>query len=185
MLPDLLKGSEHSDQVSSFHGGKLSTLRMDASSSLNGPFVKLPYMGASTLQARLIEIANEVGNDAKLARIAGISRSAVNQWRAGAPGDLRASSAANIQEETGYSVRWLILGKGPKKLTDKPDAGALSDKEHKLQPDIINSALVLLKSFLDSDDEIRHQIVTAVEALTDGHGRQEHKPTRPAKRRRA
>lgn len=97
---------------------ELSTLCNGRSSPLIARPVNLAYMSA-TLRDRLIEIADQLGNDAEFARIAKVSRSAVSQWRAGDVKALKALSALNIQERTGYSARWLVLGIGPKKLLDK------------------------------------------------------------------
>lgn len=161
---------------------ELSTLRTTPSRALNAALVNLAYMPGG-LRERLIEIADELGNDAEFARIAKVSRSAVSQWRKGDVKALKAMSAVNIQERTGYSVRWLILGIGPKKLSGKPDMGALPDIRQKLSPEYEHNLLVVLRSFLDTDDEGRDEITEAVRAITGNgsSGRQERK--RSSKRR--
>jgi hypothetical protein len=106
-----------------FMATELSILCTKPSRALIPPLVKLPYMGGS-LRERLIEIADELANDAEFARIAKVSRSAVSQWRKGDVKALKALSAVNIQERTGYSVRWLILGVGPKKTSAKQETSA-------------------------------------------------------------
>src|SRR5437762_3042453 len=134
-------------------------------------------MGVLTLRDRLIEIADVIGNDAEFARIAKVSRAAVSQWRSGDVKALKALSAVNIQERTGYSVRWLILGIGPKKLTGKNDATPqLLDNEQKLTPKDEHKFLVVLRAFLDTDEEGRKEIVEAVQAITgNGSGQHERK----------
>lgn len=92
---------------------KLSTLNANPSSRLSGTVVKLPYMG---IRERLIEIRDSVGTNAEFARVAECSRSNVTQWLDGDVKSLKAISAANIQERTGFSARWLVLGKGAKKI---------------------------------------------------------------------
>lgn len=161
---------------------ELSTLRNGSSSLLTGTGVKLAYMGgANTLQDRLIEVADAVANDAELARIADVSRSAVSQWRKGDVKALKALSAVNIQERTGYSVRWLILGIGPKKVSQKSDSsdlGALTHKSTaKLSKDEEQKLLVVLRAFFDTDDEGRAEIVEAVEAIS-GNGSAKHRGER-------
>src|SRR3954467_6942544 len=95
-------------------------------------------MGAGSLRDRLMEIADGVGNDAEFARIAKVSRSAVSQWRKGDVKALKALSAVNIQERTGYSARWLILGIGPKKLSGGPPSATNTaitvPSDHRLAP---------------------------------------------------
>jgi hypothetical protein len=154
-----------------FMATELSTLCTTPSSALKPPLVNLPYMGATGLRERLIEIADELGNDAEFARIAKVSRSAVSQWRAGDVKALKALSAVNIQERTGYSVRWLILGIGPKKLSGKQENGALPHNSvRSLSPSEDKKLLAVIKAFFDTDQEGRTEIVKAVEAIsgTDG-----------------
>jgi transcriptional regulator with XRE-family HTH domain len=89
---------------------------------------------------RLREIRKELGSDAALARAAGVSRSAVSQWWSSKVMSLDAETALNIQENTEYFARWLVLERGPRKRTAKADihdiashseTPSLSD-EHKL-----------------------------------------------------
>lgn len=163
---------------------ELSTLRITSSSTLNNGAVKLPYMGMSTLQDRLIEVADSVENDAKFAGIAGVSRSAVSQWRKGDVRSLKAKSAVNIQEQTGYSVRWLILGIGPKKLSGKPDIATLQDARVKLGQKDELKLLVVLRAFFDTDDEGKTEIVDAVKAITGANGSPRGERDHSAKPRR-
>lgn len=167
-----------------FMNQELSTLRTSPSRALNGALVNLAYMPGLTLRERLIEIADELGNDAEFARIAKVSRSAVSQWRKGDVKALKALSAVNIQERTGYSVRWLILGIGPKKLSGKPDLSTVSDIKRKLTPPYEHNLLVVLQSFLDTDDEGRDEITEAVRAITgNGASGRHHERKSRSKRR--
>ena len=163
---------------------ELSTLRTSPSRALNGDLVNLAYMPGTTLRERLIEIADDrevVRNDSHFAAIAKVSRSAVSQWRAGDVKALKALSAVNIQEETGYSARWLILNKGPKKLSGKPD---LTETKRRLTPPYEHKLLVLIRSFLDTDDDGREQIVSAVNAVTgNGSSGHQERRSRSSKRR--
>jgi hypothetical protein len=105
------------------------------------------------LRDRLQEVADAVGSDAELARIAGVSRSNVSQWLAGTVQSMKAISALNIQEKTGYLARWLVLGKGPKKTGEPvPD-------EKKNQPEADEEKLlVTIRTFLESDKHGRDAI---------------------------
>lgn len=142
-----------------------------------------------SLQERLIEIADEINNDAEFARIAKVSRSAVSQWRAGDVKSLKALSAVNIQERTGYSTRWLVLGIGPKKLSSKNDnvekPAEKSDSQNRLGPKNAQKLLVVVQSFLDTDDEGRNEIVAAVTAVTGENGTAGHQHSRHKRRLRA
>lgn len=169
-----------------FMSQELSTLRNGLSRTLSSGLVKLPYMGGTTLQQRLVEIADALGSDAELARIAKVSRSAVSQWRDGQVKSLQAESALNIQERTGWSARWLVLGIGPKKLGSRHDVGALThDTHHVLSPPNEKKLLVVLRAFLETDDEGKNQIVEAVSAVAGENGGSGQKQERaPSKSRR-
>lgn len=138
------------------------------------------------MRDRLIEIADQTGNDAEFARIAKVSRSAVSQWRKGDVKALKALSAVNIQERTGYSARWLILGIGPKKLTGGgvAQSSALAHTpDLKLSTKDEQNFLVILRSFLDTDDEGKKEIVEAVKAVTGNGSGQHERKSRSSKRR--
>lgn len=161
---------------------ELSTLCTSKSSPLNAGLVKVAYM--ITLHDRLVEIANEIGNDAELARIAGVSRSAVSQWRAGDVKSLKAISALRIQERTGYSARWLVLGIGPKKLVDNKSIGGL-ERQAGLSTANEKKLLAILKAFFETDDEGKENISEAVSsALGDAISTGRPEQSRAFKRRR-
>lgn len=144
---------------------ELSTLRTRSSSTLSGGASTVPGMGGS-LKERLIEVADTLRNDAELARIALVSRSAVSQWRHGDVKELKALSALNIQERTGFSARWLVLGKGPKRLGDKETSQLLSIPA-RLSPTDEQNLLAVLRWFLETDEDGRTEIFEAVKALSD------------------
>lgn len=161
---------------------ELSTLCSAPSSPLNAGLVKVANM--PTLRERLIEVADSLGNDAEFARIAKVSRSAVSQWRAGDVKSLKALSALNIQERTGFSARWLVLGIGPKKMHNKSDVGVLAhSSEHELSPSAEKKLLAVIRGFFETDEEGKTQIAEAVEAIIgDGRSagqREQHRPSRP------
>lgn len=137
----------------------------------------------ATLQERLIEVADTISNDAEFARIAKVSRSAVSQWRAGDVKSLKALSALNIQEQTGYSARWLVLGIGPKKMQSKSDAGVLTtSSERELSPSAEKKLLAVIRGFFETDEEGKTQIAEAVEAITGNGrhtGREQRRSSRP------
>lgn len=54
----------------------------------------------------------------ELGRAAGVSKGTVNQWLSGKIKSMKLEYAKGIQKSYGYSVDWLVLGKGPKKVAD-------------------------------------------------------------------
>lgn len=77
-------------------------------------FSKLPYM--TTLQDRIAELMEISGlSVGQLAEIAGVSSSAVSQWKDGPTKALKAGPATRLAERTGYSARWIAEGEGQKK----------------------------------------------------------------------
>jgi transcriptional regulator with XRE-family HTH domain len=71
-----------------------------------------------TLQSRIneaIQSALDRGMSlGEIARNAGVTASALTQWRTGSTKSLKAKSAEGIESVTGYRAAWLISGKGPK-----------------------------------------------------------------------
>lgn len=154
------------------------------STAPNRRFGTLTLMG---LRERLIEVMDSVGSDAELARLAEVSKTSVSEWRSGRIKALKAETAVNIQERTGYSVRWLILGFGPKKLSDKGADGVLAHQDTRsLSPRDEKNLLVVLRSFLDTDMEGRTEIVEAVKGIVGDNGSttagQRHKRSMASKR---
>ena len=69
-------------------------------------FSKLPYM--NTLQDRIAELMEVSGlSVGQLAEIAGVSSSAVSQWKDGPTKALKAGPAKRLAERTGYCARWI------------------------------------------------------------------------------
>lgn len=66
------------------------------------------------LKHRIALVLREVGdNQAELARIAQVSRSAVGQWRDGTTEIMAATPAFNIQDNLDFHARWLVEGIPP------------------------------------------------------------------------
>lgn len=81
---------------------------------LTALFSKLAYM--STLQDRISELMLATGlSVGQLAEIAGVSSSAVSQWKDGPTKALKTGPATRLAERTGYHARWIADGDGPKK----------------------------------------------------------------------
>lgn len=48
----------------------------------------------------------------------GVSKGAVSQWESGNTKNLKMENLFGIEDVTGYSAKWLAVGKGEKKLAD-------------------------------------------------------------------
>lgn len=75
----------------------------------------------STLKERIEEIQTMKGwDDSATANVAGVSRSAVAQWRGQGSkiihsiGNMQA--AENLERETGFRALWIAKGEGPKQI---------------------------------------------------------------------
>ena len=140
--------------------GGVNHNELSASTATNAIAYSLRRMG---IRERLVEVMDAVGSDAQLARLARVSKTSVSEWRSGRIKALKAETAVNIQEATGYSVRWLVTGQGPKKIGDKSSSGALAHRT--LSPSDDKKLLVVLSGFLDTDQEGRNEIVEAVKSI--------------------
>lgn len=70
----------------------------------------------STLQERIAEIMASTGlTVGDVAVVAGVSSSAVTQWKDGPTKTLKAAPAAKLAAKTGYSAVWISTGEGTKK----------------------------------------------------------------------
>lgn len=57
----------------------------------------------------------------ELARLAHVTKGAINQLLNGSIKSLKLEYAVGIQDSLGYSAVWLVLGKGPKKLAESAE----------------------------------------------------------------
>ena len=70
----------------------------------------------TTLQERIAKVMAETGKTVgDLAEIAGVSSSAVTQWKDGPTKSLKTAPAVKLAEATGFSAMWIATGSGPEK----------------------------------------------------------------------
>lgn len=74
----------------------------------------------------LVECRN---NKAELARVAGVSRSAVGQWLDGTVEKINAEAAFAIQDRFNFNARWLVHGTPPVKLGQEGQEESWSDRD--------------------------------------------------------
>lgn len=55
-----------------------------------------------------------------LGKVAGVTKATVNQWLSGKIKSIKMEYAVRIQERFGYSTSWIVLGRGPEKMSDWP-----------------------------------------------------------------
>ena len=71
----------------------------------------------ATLQERIAELMAATGlTVGGMADIAGVSSSAVTQWKDGPTKSLKTGPATKLANATGFSAMWIATGEGPKKL---------------------------------------------------------------------
>lgn len=70
----------------------------------------------STLQARIAELMESTGwKVGDMAQIAGVSSSAVTQWKDGPTQTIKLEPATRLAARSGYGALWIANGKGPKR----------------------------------------------------------------------
>lgn len=73
------------------------------------------------LSERIQRVLDEQGLDQPaLGKVAGVTKATVNQWITGKIKSLKMEYAVQIQERYGYSVSWLVMGRGPERVSDWP-----------------------------------------------------------------
>lgn len=93
-------------------GCNLSVLRSTVASALRSSGAAIPAM--STLRERTEEAIAAGFRPTALAKAAGISPSAVAQWRSGSTKSLSAQAALGLAALTGWSAQWWTTGRGPR-----------------------------------------------------------------------
>lgn len=83
-----------------------------------------------TLAERVLLILEEMKiSQTELARLAGVTKGAVNQWIKTKPGaTMKPEPAFTLSDRTRYAARWLMIGEGPieKNATDQREAALLN-----------------------------------------------------------
>lgn len=72
-----------------------------------------------SLPERLGQIKFELGldEDAQLVKLSGASKSIVHQWLNGKIKSISAKYAYKLEEQTGFSAKWIQLGEGPPRIS--------------------------------------------------------------------
>ena len=81
-------------------------------------------MRKTTTTERVQRIMAELGIDeqAEFGRLCGTSRSMVFQWLTGEIKTIGAKYAFKLEEKTGFSAKWIMLGEGEEKRSRDPGA---------------------------------------------------------------
>jgi hypothetical protein len=74
----------------------------------------------STPAERIEKIMRDIGvkENVELGRMAGASKSVVGQWLSGQIKSIAPEYAYNLQDSTGYSAKWIMLGTGAEKISN-------------------------------------------------------------------
>lgn len=84
-------------------------------------------MATTTLQTRILEILELPGMTVgRLAKAAGVTSSAVSQWKSGKSTAMKVESAAGLERLTGIRALWIASGHGPK----HPEHGVAHELSH-------------------------------------------------------
>jgi transcriptional regulator with XRE-family HTH domain len=87
-----------------------------------------PMALADRIRTILAELEGpEYGKQARLAKIAGCGRPAVNNWLTGQQ-RIAGEHALAISNALGYRIEWLVEGKGPKKKGERDIDAAVGEK---------------------------------------------------------
>jgi len=87
----------------------------------------------TTLESRVKAVISETGMEpVDFARATGASASVVSQWMSGAIKSMRLDFALNLEQATGYSHVWMVLGKGERKASKPLSFAELTGMEAQL-----------------------------------------------------
>lgn len=133
--------------------------------------ILLSFLAMPNLRSRIKEVLSVVegDNQAELARLAEVTRSAVGQWVSGKTKEITARPAFQIQDKLGFSARWLADGTLPKKVSKKmlPEEGTAIEREGRILKLYYINALEdqLLQAFRRVPDELQEVAVSQVAIL--------------------
>lgn len=78
--------------------------------------VRRKLTNMTTLQDRIARLMSETGMSVgEIARIAGVTSSAVTQWKDGPTKSLKTAPATKLAAASGFSAMWIATGTGPEK----------------------------------------------------------------------
>lgn len=110
-------GAEPADSFFRLHSDDSKAYLTDKSSLLNQRTSKLYAM--DTLGERIRYARERAGLDqAGLAKLVGVSKSAVNQWELGKTKNLRLDNLFKLERATGFAAMWIGVAEGPMKRGD-------------------------------------------------------------------
>jgi transcriptional regulator with XRE-family HTH domain len=120
------------------------------SSTLDERYGILYRMGRSdpkTFGERIALILEEANiSSVELAKIARVTKGTVTEWTTGRSKSPRPEALFAIEDQLGYSARWLATGKGPKKIHRiDPTDSTILESVGKLAPDRKNA----VQAFID------------------------------------
>ena len=108
-----------------------------------------------TFKDRVLELEAELGGPAALAKAAGVTTSAVAQWKSsGKPEQLKAAPLLRLQQVTGVRPAWVVFGTGAMK--DQTEAPRIYDPTQGS-----GSFLVAAAQYLESLPEVPRAMAAA------------------------
>jgi transcriptional regulator with XRE-family HTH domain len=149
------------------HAAQFSTLKAGDASSLK----PLAGLISSMSLAKRIREAMGTTPQAEFARALKVTDAAVTLWLNGETKSLKATTAAKIEKQTGYSAQWIVTGEGPKRLKEPtappapaiPNGGAF-DAPTPEEMAFLND----FRALLDSDREhYRNEIGVKAQAMRE------------------
>lgn len=100
-------------------------------------------MKTTTTSDRVRKMMQALGNldQPSFGRLAGASKSVVNQWLSGATKSITAQYAFQLQRTTGYNAEWIQTGNGPEKMEASIETAshvAETAAEYKVSEDLLD-----------------------------------------------
>lgn len=154
------------------------TLKVNNRSMLTTQESKIAYMKTIGDRIKQARTANEKMTQAELAKLCGVSRSAVTQWESGQSKTLKPENLLCVADKTGFSIRWLITGKGEERQhsvklvpTAASKSKTINSLVHQLAEEIllaepeIQQAIQALLFRYQSDKASGKEIANAIKTL--------------------
>jgi transcriptional regulator with XRE-family HTH domain len=104
------------------------TLRQQPNNNNTGKEMDQASADTMNLGQRIAHALHTSGlKPAELARRAGVSRAAVSKWQSGDTKNIRHENLIAIADATGFTLRWLISGRGPERARSNARSQELAE----------------------------------------------------------
>ncbi|MBJ7263148.1 MAG: helix-turn-helix transcriptional regulator [Burkholderiaceae bacterium] len=131
-----------------------------------------------SLKERIHEMVNDLAlleiTQVDIAKAAGVTKGAVNMWLTGQIRSLKLEYAVKIEEFFGYRAIWLVLGKGPKLVSDGTATPSVPLESWPFSVPYSSYLALSMRARKQLDDKVSNFIEGFIEGAFDGASKEKN-----------